>query len=194
MKANRHWLDDYALFSVWHGQFGRGWFDWPSGPRDRDPHALNGARQEHGDAILRTKWTQWQLDLQWRNARRGASAFGVELMGDLPFVVGIDSADVWSNGRLFRIDQHVGTPPDESSETGQDWGLPVYDWEAFKDDDFAWIKARAMRAGQLYSIYRVDHALGSIGPTFARPTANRAGSPRPTNVGRWRWVSESCES
>ena len=87
-KANRHWLDDYALFSVWHAQFGRGWFDWPSGPRDRNPHALDEARREQHDAILRTKWAQWQLDLQWRNARRGASAFGVELMGDLPFVVG----------------------------------------------------------------------------------------------------------
>ena len=174
-KANRHWLDDYALFSVWHAQFGRGWFDWPSGPRDRNPHALNEARREHHDAILRTKWAQWQLDLQWRNARRGASAFGVELMGDLPFVVGVDSADVWSNRPLFRIDQHVGTAPDDSSETGQDWGLPVYDWEAFKDDDFSWIKARAMRAGQLYSIYRVDHALGFYRTYFRSTDGKQSG-------------------
>ena len=61
---------------MWHDQFGRGWFDWPSGPRDRDPHALDEARREHHEAILRTKWVQWQLDLQWRNARREASASG----------------------------------------------------------------------------------------------------------------------
>ena len=100
-------------------------------------------------------------------------------MGDLPFVVGVDSADVWANGRLFRMDQHVGTPPDESSKTGQDWGLPVYDWDAFKDDDFAWIKARATRAGQLYSIYRVDHALGFYRTYFRSTDGKQSGFTPP---------------
>ena len=54
------------------------------------------------------KWVQWQLDVQWRRARRDASAAGVELMGDLPFMVGVDSADVWANRGLFRLDAHVG--------------------------------------------------------------------------------------
>jgi 4-alpha-glucanotransferase len=76
---------------------------------------------------------------------------------------------------LFRIDQRVGTPPDGASETGQDWGLPVYDWEAFKDDDFAWIKARAMRAGQLYSLYRVDHALGFYRTYFRSTDGKQSG-------------------
>ena len=29
-------------------------------------------------------------------------------MGDLPFTVGVDSADVWANRDLFRSDAHVG--------------------------------------------------------------------------------------
>ena len=160
MKANRAWLDDYALFSVWHDKFGKGWMDWPRGPRDRDPKDIDVARKEHRAALLQAKWTQWQLDLQWREARRLASAVGVDLMGDLPFTVGLDSSDVWSNRELFRTDQHVGTPPDDDAPKGQDWGLPVYDWEAFKRADYAWIKARAMRAGDLFSVYRIDHALG----------------------------------
>jgi 4-alpha-glucanotransferase len=72
----------------------------------------------------------------------------------------VDSADVWSNRHLFRIDRHVGTPPDDFSPTGQDWGLPIYDWNAFERDDFSWIKARAARAGELFSLYRIDHAIG----------------------------------
>jgi isoamylase len=160
MKQHRSWLDDYALFAVWHEHFATSWRDWPAGPRDRDPSAIAVARDEHRDALLKAKWLQWQLDLQWRRARRQASAAGVELMGDLPFMVGVDSADVWSNRQLFRIDRHVGTPPDESSPTGQDWGLPVYDWEALQRDELSWIKARAMRAGELFSLYRIDHAIG----------------------------------
>jgi 4-alpha-glucanotransferase len=51
-------------------------------------------------------------------------------------------------------------PPDEFSEAGQDWGLPLYDWRVLEETDFAWIKARAMRAGALFGLYRVDHAIG----------------------------------
>src|SRR5262249_8034777 len=43
---------------------------------------------------------------------------------------------------------------------GQDWGLPLYDWPAMQRDQFAWIRLRAMRAGELFSLYRVDHAAG----------------------------------
>jgi 4-alpha-glucanotransferase len=81
-------------------------------------------------------------------------------MGDLPFTVAMDSADVWANRTIFRTDLHVGTPPDDSSPAGQDWGLPVYDWGALRKSNFAWLRARAARAGQLFSIYRVDHVIG----------------------------------
>ena len=113
MKDNRDWLDDFALFAVWHEEFAKSWMDWPRGPRDRDPAAIAKGREENRERILRIKWLQWQLDMQWRDARRQASAVGVDLMGDLPFMVGVDSADVWANRTLFRVDQHVGTPPDD---------------------------------------------------------------------------------
>lgn len=160
MTDNRSWLEDYALFAVLHDELRVSWLDWPAELRDRDPAALTRVREERRDAVLRVQWLQWQLWQQWRKARLEASALGVELMGDLPFMVGMDSADVWANRRLFRTDCHVGTPPDEFCADGQDWGLPVYDWRAMEQDDFAWIKARAMRAGELFSRYRIDHAIG----------------------------------
>jgi isoamylase len=160
MRQHRSWLDDYTIFAAWHDHFGKGWLDWPVGPRDRDPGAIAAARREHADAILSANWVQWQLEIQWRKARRDASAAGVELMGDLPFMVGIDSADVWSNRKLFRVDQHVGTPPDDTSPDGQDWGLPVYDWYAQQHDNFSWIRSRATRSGALFGLYRLDHVLG----------------------------------
>jgi 4-alpha-glucanotransferase len=98
--------------------------------------------------------------MQWRRARREASAAGVALMGDLPFVVGIDSADVWANRNLFKLDRRLSAPPDEGSPEGQDWGLPVFDWAAMARDDFSWIRARAGRAGELFGLLRVDHAVG----------------------------------
>jgi isoamylase len=160
MRANRDWLDDYALFAVLHARFGAGWLDWPLPERDRDPGAMAAVRRTLADALLREQWLQWQLDLQWRQARREASAAGVDLMGDMPFVVGLDSADVWANRALFHLDQRLGAPPEPGAPDGQDWGLPVYDWNAMARDEFSWIRARASRAGQLYSLFRVDHAVG----------------------------------
>jgi 4-alpha-glucanotransferase len=78
----------------------------------------------------------------------------------LPFTVAIDSADVWANPKVFRPELHVGTPPDDFAKEGQDWGLPAYDWNHLRRTEFAWIRARAARAGVLYSAYRADHVIG----------------------------------
>jgi 4-alpha-glucanotransferase len=45
--------------------------------------------------------------------------------------------------------------------------LPVYDWPAMARDDFSWIRARAGRAGEIFSLLRVDHVLGFY-RTFSR--------------------------
>jgi 4-alpha-glucanotransferase len=154
------WLDDYALFAALHDKHRTWWRDWPEGLRERRPDALAAAREELADAILQKRWTQWQLDLQWREARRASEAAGVELMGDLPFMCSIDSADVWARTDQFRIDLRCGTPPDAFSAEGQDWGLPLYHWTEMAKNDFAWIRARARRSSALYALYRVDHVIG----------------------------------
>jgi glycogen operon protein len=172
MRANRDWLDDYALFWVLHQKVGKSWLEWPRGAREREPGTMAALRREHANDLLREAWLQWQLDRQWRQARRDASAAGVELMGDLPFVVGIDSADVWANRGLFRLDERLGTPPEDGESEGTDWGLPAYDWEAMERDDFSWMRRRAKRAGELFGLYRVDHALGCY-RTYSRSIDGR---------------------
>ena len=157
---NREWIDDWALFAVLHGKFSKHWQDWPTDLSARKPAALIRAGNEHAEDILFVTWQQWQLDEQWRNARAEAAVFGVDLMGDLPFVVAEDSADVWKERKLFRPGLRVGTPPDFFSAAGQDWGLPLFDWKAMEQSGFAWMRRRAERAGRLFGLYRVDHVIG----------------------------------
>lgn len=163
------WLADYALFAVLHDRFAKSWVDWPAPLRDREPGVLAAARAEHDREILYKTWLQWQLDEQWQRARRAAEALGVALKGDLPFVTSGDSADVWAHRGDFRLDGRVGTPPDAFSAEGQDWGLPLYDWDRMRASGFAWHRARAARAGELYALYRVDHVIG-LYRTFYRST------------------------
>jgi len=92
----------------------------------------------------------------------------VALFGDLPFMVSGDSADVWARQDEFRLDASVGVPPDAFSETGQDWGLPVYRWDVLAERDFDWLRDRAHRNADLFDGYRVDHLVGFY-RTFYRP-------------------------
>jgi 4-alpha-glucanotransferase len=156
------WLDDYALFVAIHDveQGGRSWTDWPAPLRDRDPRALADARARLSRHVLFHTWLQWQAEEQWHAARAAANAAGVELAGDLPFMVATDSADVWARRGDFRLDARVGVPPDAFSATGQDWGLPVYRWDVMERDGFAWLAERARRMADLYGLFRVDHVVG----------------------------------
>jgi 4-alpha-glucanotransferase len=162
LRAEAAWLEDYALFvAIHHGeQGGRGWTEWPAPLRDRDPAALAGARARLSRAILFHAWLQWQLEEQWHAARAAANGTGVELAGDLPFMVATDSADVWARRGDFRLDARVGVPPDAFSATGQDWGLPVYRWDVMEREGFRWVSERARRMADLYDLYRVDHVVG----------------------------------
>jgi len=174
-REHAEWLDDYVLFVAIHDERqGQPWQEWEAPLRDRDPAALAAARARLSERLLYHTWLQWQLDLQWHAARRAANAAGVELMGDLPFMVATDSADVWSRPFDFRLDARVGVPPDAFSETGQDWGLPVYRWDDMEKNGFRWMNDRARRSADLYGLYRVDHVVG-LYRTYYRP--NDGGDP-----------------
>lgn len=162
-EEHASWLDDYALFVTLHDERfgGRSWTEWDDAQlRGREPQALAAARAELADRVLYQKYVQWQLDRQWHAARKSANEGGVELMGDLPFMVAGDSADVWARPFDFRLDARVGVPPDMFSEIGQDWGLPVFRWDVMEQNGFAWFNERARRNADLYGLSRVDHVVG----------------------------------
>jgi 4-alpha-glucanotransferase len=156
------WLCDYALFVALHDdrQGGVSWTEWEAPLRERHTAALEEARAELSERILYRCWMQWQLDLQWHAARQAVNEAGAELMGDLPFMVAGDSADVWARPFDFRLDARAGVPPDAFSADGQDWGLPVYRWDEMHRNGLAWITERARRYAELYGVYRVDHVVG----------------------------------
>jgi 4-alpha-glucanotransferase len=87
---------------------------------------------------------------------------------------------VWANQHLFQFDRTTGTPPDAFSATGQDWGLPVYRWDAMRADDDRWLRQRAKRMGRLYDGYRVDHLVGFF-RTYSRALGEAAGRFEPAN-------------
>lgn len=63
---------------------------------------------------------------------------GILIIGDVPFVIALDSADVWANPNLFLMDAELnptfvaGVPPDYFSRDGQLWGNPLYNWDVHR--------------------------------------------------------------
>ena len=162
------WLDDYALFRALHAENdGRYWVEWEEGIRTRQPEALAAATDRLSREVLYYTWLQMVADEQWERARDECDALGVAILGDFPFMVSGDSADVWSRQHEFRIDASVGVPPDAFSETGQDWGLPVYRWDVLESSGYEWLRMRARRCAELFDGFRVDHLVGFY-RTFVR--------------------------
>ena len=78
-----------------------------------------------------------------------------------------DSADLWSNPKVFLLDEKTlkpikiaGCPPDAFSATGQLWGNPIYNWKYLEKTDYAWWINRIKQSLKLYDVLRIDHFRG----------------------------------
>ena len=165
--ANNWWLHDFALFMAAKEHFrGKSWYAWPEGLARREPDAVAHYGELLGSAIGEVKYRQWQFFRQWRALKREANTGGISIFGDIPIFVAHDSADVWANPGLFRLDERgkpkvvAGVPPDYFSKTGQLWGNPLYDWERCAEDGYSWWIARMRCALGLYDLVRIDHFRG----------------------------------
>lgn len=113
--------------------------------------------------ILYQIFLQYELYLEWKDLKQYANDRGIEIMGDMPFYVGLDSSDCWGNRKNFLLDEEgqpsfiAGVPPDYFSATGQRWGNPIYDWEYMEKDKFSFWTDRLSYCGKLMDIVRVDH-------------------------------------
>ena len=164
------------------GRLARGLRPVPRAPRSLRVAAVVGVarRPEHAPAVgagrrpakpeARNPLPRLPAVARRHAVAGGAGGGGIRFFGDLPFVVGADSADVWQHQEKFDRELSVGTPPDAFSAEGQDWGLPAYRWDLVERDDFAWLRARARRGTELFDGYRVDHVIGFY-RTYVRDAA-----------------------
>lgn len=184
--AEASWLDDYALFRALkdaHG--GRSWDTWPPALRDREPAALEAARCELRAAVTLHQFQQWLFFRCWQRTRQACRRRRLRIIGDVPIFVAYDSADVWANRELFKLNAqgrptHVaGVPPDYFSATGQLWGNPLYRWQRMAADGFRWWLDRMRHMLRLVDVVRLDHFRGFAACWTIPATAPTAAT------GRW---------
>ncbi len=161
--ASEHsWVREYAAYKVIKGEHaGAAWHEWTEF-RDPTPEVLATIWSDDRRAPELTyhAWVQMRLDEQLRSAAEAVAGHGVLLKGDLPILINEDSVDTWASRRYFSTRLRAGAPPDAQSPTGQNWGLPIYDWAELARDDYRWWKQRLHQADRYYAAYRIDHVLG----------------------------------
>ncbi len=125
------------------------------------------ARSKLEDLADFYRYVQWIAYSQWRDVRAQLTDLGVSLMGDVPVGVSIHSCDVWSEPEAFDLTRSSGAPPERIFQSapfvmqwGQNWGFPLYDWQAMARDNFAWWRRRLRGMFAMFDFIRVDHALG----------------------------------
>ncbi|MEY3000734.1 MAG: hypothetical protein RL648_948 [Verrucomicrobiota bacterium] len=160
---NAAWVEGFGVFMALkkaHG--GAAWQTWEQPYRD-GPGAFKQLDPTVREEAERHVFYQYLFDTQWTALRAYAAERGVEIIGDLPIFVAMDSADTWQDRGVFRLDRSgrpdvvSGVPPDYFSEKGQLWGNPLYDWDGLKADGYGWWMRRLERIFALYDVIRLDH-------------------------------------
>ena len=135
---------------------------WPPDYRHPDSVAVAAFLESHRERVEFFQYLQWQAQAQLADvadrARRAGMAIG--LYRDLAVGVDAGGSEAWHDPSLFARDMHVGAPPDEFNQKGQDWGLPPWIPQEIVQRRYApWVdvlRANMRCAGAL----RIDHVMG----------------------------------
>ena len=167
LAENGWWLSDYALFMAVKERFnGAPWTQWAEDIRLRWGFALDYYRRELYFEIEFQQYLQFKFFQQWQKLKDYANARGIQIIGDIPIYVAMDSADAWAHPELFQLDADnrptavAGCPPDGFSADGQLWGNPLYRWDYHRDTGYAWWTDRLRHCFKLYDVTRIDHFRG----------------------------------
>jgi 4-alpha-glucanotransferase len=168
-------IQDFCLFmATKEANQGKSWleFDFSVSP---DPKEL-----------FFHQFLQYTFFEQWFRLKAYANQKGIEIIGDLPIYLDLDSSDVWLQRKNFLLDEKgkpigvAGVPPDYFSPDGQLWGNPLYDWEYMKKDNYTWWRNRIAWQLTLFDGIRIDHFRA-----FSSYWAVPAGA-KTAKEGKWR--------
>ena len=168
-EEHSSWLGDYTLFTALKSHFkGIAWREWPADLRRRRIRAIVEIKRSLSKKIEMEQFLQYLFFQQWRTLHDYCQKKGVQIIGDMPLYLDMESADVWSHQDIFKLDSSggpqavAGVPPDDFSSTGQLWGNPVYRWDVLKQRGYDWWFDRIIHLLRLVDFIRMDHFRGLV--------------------------------
>ncbi|MBO5019153.1 MAG: 4-alpha-glucanotransferase, partial [Clostridia bacterium] len=119
LQDNQEWINDYALYMAIcekKGSVSIKSFD--DNLKYRIPDSLKRFQEENADSIRFYKISQYFFYAQYYELKRYAEKSGIGFIGDIPFYVSLDSAEVWKYPDSFLLCRDftpkcvAGVPPD----------------------------------------------------------------------------------
>lgn len=169
LNRETYWLSSFAVFiQLKKHHKNKKWQLWNDEFKHYSDQLYDLLQHANPENILYPVFLQYLFDQQLSELKQYAVEQDIQIIGDLPLYVSLDSSDVWSRRDLFELDASgnplrvAGVPPDAFSETGQLWGNPLYRWDRMKEDNYEWWKKRLEKSFAFADRLRIDHFIGLV--------------------------------
>lgn len=160
-KVENAWLLPYGVFrSLKEKTQWASWQNWQDDWRQPSEQDFNRLAAENTEEIEYHSFLQFLCHSQLSFVKAEAGKQNVLLKGDIPILISKESADVWHHPSVFDTSYSAGAPPDMYNAMGQDWGFPLYNWEALDKNGYDWWVQRLHMASKYFDLYRIDHIVG----------------------------------
>lgn len=160
-------LEDYATYCALDEHLHRRnpdwwlWTQWPAEYQDPRSAATRDFRRRHWRAVMFYEYLQWQIDIQLHGAQQHARnrRMAIGLYHDLALATDRFGFDLWANREFFVDGCRVGSPPDDFSPKGQDWGFPPPNAERHSQDGYRLFAESIRKNCRHGGALRIDHVM-----------------------------------
>jgi len=117
---------------------------------------------------------QYEFFCQWDALHRYLADRNIEVIGDVPYYVNLNSSEVFHNRECFLLNAQgqpdfvSGVPGDRFSDAGQKWGHPLYNTRELEGRNYKLLFDRLAFAAEIYDVVRIDH-FQAVGAFYAIP-------------------------
>jgi 4-alpha-glucanotransferase len=137
------------------------WPQWPAHYRDPASPESAAFRRKHWRSVLFYQFLQWQIDIQLRRAQRRARDrhLSIGLYHDLALATDSFGCDLWAHRPFYIAGCRVGSPPDDFSPLGQDWGFPPPNAVRHREDGYRLFAESIRKNCRHGGALRIDHVM-----------------------------------
>jgi 4-alpha-glucanotransferase len=136
------------------------WPQWPEEYQDPESDATREFRRKRWRSVTFYKYLQWLLDGQLSAIHEYArQRLRIGLYHDLALATDRFGSDLWSHRRFFVPGCRVGSPPDDFSPTGQDWGFPPPQTDYHRENGYRLFAEGIRKNCRHGGALRIDHVM-----------------------------------
>lgn len=137
------------------------WTNWPREYQNPESPEVQAFAKKHWRLVLFYQYAAWQTGEQLAAAQKHAldAGLGIGLYHDLALATDRFGADIWSHREFFAPGCRVGSPPDDFSPQGQDWGFPPPNTLRHRADGYHLFRESIRRTCQYGGALRIDHVM-----------------------------------